>query len=142
MSYLVFTDGASKGNPGPASIGAVCFTGAPCELAEIESGHPNIVFTISEKIGKKTNNEAEYTSVMKAIEKLKEKGIDEAIIYMDSELVIRQINGQYKVKSKTLYPYYEKVKLLSSGKKFQFLHVKREKNTIADYLANMAFKNG
>ncbi|MDH4199132.1 MAG: ribonuclease HI family protein [Spirochaetia bacterium] len=139
MSYTVFTDGASRGNPGPAAIGAVCFLNTIPDLVEFKSGFQP-VFSISEAVGVKTNNEAEYLSVMAALKKLLAHDIRKAQIFMDSELVIRQINGQYKVKNLNLEKLWIQVKALSRGGEYMFSHIPREKNAIADYLANQAYK--
>ncbi len=133
----VYCDGASKGNPGPASIGAVCFKGQPQNLTEFKQA-PQALFQISKAIGQKTNNEAEYLSLIESLEKLNQEEIKEAEIYMDSELVVRQVNGQYKVKNERLKPLYLRVKELCSGNRYRFTHVRRENNQIADYLANQA----
>ncbi|MDH4201153.1 MAG: ribonuclease HI family protein [Spirochaetia bacterium] len=140
MNYYVFTDGASKGNPGQASVGAVCFLNEVPDLNEFKRGY-NPVFSISESIGYKTNNEAEYHSLLFALEKLFEKQIKEAQIFMDSELVVKQLNGQYKVKNENLKTLWLRVNELARKGKFVFRHVPREKNSIADYLANLAFKS-
>jgi len=140
MNYYVFTDGASKGNPGKASIGAVCFLDVIPDVNEFKQGYKP-VFSISEFIGHKTNNEAEYLSIISALKKLNEEKIRKAKIFMDSELVIKQVNGQYKVKKDTLQVLWSQVKDLARHGEFIFTHVPREKNAIADYLANQAFKS-
>lgn len=140
MNYYVFTDGASKGNPGKASIGAVCFLNIIPDVNEFKQGY-NPVFSISEYIGHKTNNEAEYMSIIFALKKLNEEKIKKANIYMDSELVIKQVNGQYKVKKDTLKLLWDQVKELTRHGEYIFNHIPREKNAIADYLANQAFKS-
>jgi len=138
MNYYVFADGASKGNPGKASVGAVCFADVIPNLTEFKQGFEP-VFAISECIGHKTNNEAEYLAIIMALKKLAEANITRAKIFMDSELVVKQVNGQYKVKKDTLQILCAQVKELTRGREFVFAHVPREKNSIADYLANKAF---
>jgi ribonuclease HI len=139
MKYYVFADGASKGNPGESSIGGICFKDRIQNLPEfIDNGQ--FVFSISKRIGRKTNNEAEYLSLITALEHLKEHNIQTAEIYMDSELVVRQINGIYKVKKENLIPLWRRANELRKNMDLTFSHVPREKNQIADYLANQALK--
>ena len=141
MSFTVYTDGASKGNPGEAAIGVVCFKQESTSLSQFIGDQESAKFTISERIGKATNNEAEYTSIIEALKNLQKEKIEAATIYMDSELVVKQLNGQYKVKSPTLKVYYEKAKLLLNKGTYSVKHVRRENNQIADYLANQAYKS-
>lgn len=130
---VAYLDGASKGNPGPASIGILCYK----DEAENE-----ILFTISEKIGNATNNIAEWTSLRRFFEELKSRNIPTAKIHMDSELVVKQFSGEYKTKNPELILIKDKVKLLEKNfQQIQLIHVKREKNRLADKLANEAFKN-
>jgi ribonuclease HI len=118
----IYADGASRGNPGKAGIG-VSITG-------------DINHQISEYIGEQTNNYAEYTAVLRAVEFLQDK--DNFDFYLDSELVVKQINGEYKVKNPNIRPVYEKIMKLLAGKKYQFTWIRRDKNSIADALANQA----
>ena len=140
MSFTVYTDGASKGNPGEAAIGVACFEHESPSLSQFKEDQNTAEFVISETIGKATNNEAEYTSIIEALKIMHKENIDKATIYMDSELVVRQLNGQYKVKSPTLKVYYEKAKILLNKGSYNIRHVRREYNQIADYLANQAYK--
>jgi len=140
MSFTVYTDGASKGNPGQAAIGVACFESESPSLSQFMEDQNTAEFVISKTIGKATNNEAEYTSIIEALKNLQKESIDKATIYMDSELVVRQLNGQYKVKSPTLKAYYEKAKVLLNKGSYSIQHVRREYNQIADYLANQAYK--
>lgn len=133
----VYTDGASKGNPGPASIGVVCFVGNAQSLNSYKEA-PDELFSISKAVGKKTNNEAEYMSLIAALEELTARSVNAARIYMDSELVVRQMNGIYKVKNERLKPLFLRVSELSRGKQYKIEHIPRDKNQIADYLANLA----
>ena len=129
MIYL-FCDGASRGNPGPASIGVVAYR---------DSGYSEIVFTISESIGNETNNVAEWTALLFAVTKCKELSEKELRVHLDSELVVRQMQGVYKTKNPDLLKIKQKV---DSFKPFfnslEFIHVPREKNKMADKLANNA----
>ena len=138
MSYQVFSDGACKGNPGPAAIGVACFQGQAPELSSFKQ-NPEAIFTVSRMVGQRTNNEAEYLSLIEALTRLQEMKIDEATIHMDSELVIRQMLGVYKVKNARLQPLFLEAQKLARGKNINFRHVTRDKNQIADYLANAAY---
>lgn len=129
------TDGGSRGNPGPAGIGV---------YAQSEDKK---VFTISETIGVTTNNVAEYTAVIRALEHLETENIltEKIRFVLDSELIVRQITGKYKIKQPHLKELHEKiVKLISrlkeSGniKLMSFLIVRRELNKEADKLVNEA----
>lgn len=125
---LIYTDGGARGNPGPAGIGAVL---------KNEAG--TIVAEISEFIGETTNNQAEYKAVIYAIEKAKELGALFLDFYLDSLLVVEQLNGNYKVKHKDLAPLFVKVHNARLGfKKTTFTHIRREFNTEADALVNLA----
>lgn len=125
---LIYTDGGARGNPGPSGIGAV--------LYDLEH---NIVDEISEYIGTATNNQAEYKAVLAAIERAHSLGAEMIDFYIDSELVVKQMNKEYKVKNKDLAALFVKIynKTLSF-KKVTFTHVRREKNKEADKLVNIA----
>ena len=124
MAYNVFTDGASRGNPGDAGIGFVIYD------------KNNIVDEYCEYLGKKTNNEAEYTAIIRAIERLIELKQVEANIFMDSELASKQLNGQYRVKSENIIPLYQKVQELKKDLKLSFHWIPRGDNEKADELSN------
>ena len=125
---IIFTDGGARGNPGPAGIGAV-----------IKDENDETVATISEYIGETTNNQAEYRAVAAAIKKARELGARELEFYLDSELVVRQLNREYKVKNKELAPLFVQIYNASLGfRKVSFRHVRREKNKEADKLVNLA----
>ncbi|NLC37644.1 MAG: ribonuclease HI family protein [Clostridia bacterium] len=131
---VLYTDGASRGNPGPAGIGALLYDAKGRLVAEI-----------SEYLGEATNNVAEYTALIKALNKALELGAEEVQIYTDSELLTRQINGSYRVKSEGLKPLFLEVMALKRRfAAFSINHVSREKNKEADRLANLgidAFQN-
>lgn len=128
---IIHTDGASRGNPGPAAIGAVIKD----EQGEIHS-------RISRRIGTNTNNQAEYMAVIAALGKAVKLGARHADIYSDSELVVKQINGGYRVKKADLKPLHQQVKqLLGLLESFTITHIPREQNTEADSLANKALGN-
>lgn len=129
------TDGGSRGNPGPAAIGVVAKNG------------DEVVFELSEKIGINTNNVAEYTAVIRSLETIRDqKIISEKIRYvLDSELIVRQITGKYKVKQPHLQTLRQDiVDLIKDLREKQFIHlmsfqsVRREYNKEADRLVNKA----
>jgi len=124
----IHTDGASRGNPGPASIGVVFGVKGGEKVAE----H-------GESIGKATNNVAEYRAVVAALEHCQRWGIKRVELRMDSELIVRQLHGAYRVKSPDLRPLYQQVVFLSKGlDEFRVFHVKRALNAHADAVANRA----
>ncbi len=124
----LFTDGASRGNPGPASIGVVFKLKDGVELAEYH-----------EAIGRATNNVAEYRAVVAALEHCRRWKVKRVHLNMDSELIVRQLHGTYRVKSPDLRPLYQQVVFLSKGlEEFQVKHIKRALNGHADALANRA----
>lgn len=131
-TIVIYTDGGSRGNPGPAGIGAV-----------LKDKHGKVLKEVSEYLGETTNNVAEYMAVLRAVEEAKKLSADtgEVVLecYLDSQLVERQLNGIYKIKEPRLKEIAEKIKLLLkefSG--FTFTHVYRDKNEEADELANRA----
>jgi ribonuclease HI len=127
---FIYCDGASRGNPGPASVGVVAYR---------NSDSSEIVFTISEAIGKETNNVAEWTALLFALEKCKELIEKDLKLHLDSELVVRQMQGIYKTKNPDLAKIKQKVdSLRSSFSSVEFIHIPREKNKFADKLANEA----
>ena len=125
---VIYADGASLGNPGPAAIGAI-----------IKDEQGNLVSSISQRIGTTTNNQAEYRAIIAALEKAVSLGAREVELRSDSELVVKQINGRYRVKKATLRPLYQKVvQLIGSLDGFAINRVPREQNREADRLANRA----
>jgi len=128
LSAEIFCDGASRGNPGPASAGAVLLGEGGKVLAEI-----------SERLGIATNNEAEYAALILALRKARELGLKEVAVKADSQLVIRQLTGQYKVKHPEMKKRHaEAMALLKGFSGWSAVHVPREENTVADSLANAA----
>ena len=126
-TVVAFADGGSRGNPGPAAFGA---------LLEQDGAE---IATLKDYLGVTTNNVAEYTGLVKVLEKATELEIANLEVRMDSELVVKQMLGQYKVKNSGLIPLYEKAKMLSSRfPNFRIIHVRREYNKRADQLANQA----
>ncbi|TMQ49143.1 MAG: ribonuclease HI family protein [Candidatus Eisenbacteria bacterium] len=128
MKYIVHTDGAARGNPGPAAIGVV-----------IEDEEGRTVYEASRALGVRTNNEAEYLALITALEYLKEARPKEAEFRLDSELVVKQLSGEYKVKEPRLRALHgQVVMLLNAVPKYKIRHVRRVENARADELANEA----
>lgn len=128
MRYIVHTDGAARGNPGPAAIGVV-----------IQDASGRVIYETSRSLGVRTNNEAEYMALIVALEYLKDSRPSEAEFCLDSELVVRQLNGRYKVKEPRLKALHGQVTLLLNAvPNHTIRHVPREENARADALANEA----
>lgn len=135
----VFCDGASRGNPGPAAFGVVAFRGdAGVSLNAFRADESQAVFAAAHVLGTRTNNEAEYEGMIFALGKCAELNIIHPTICSDSELVIRQLKGEYKVKHEKLKVLYSEALALVRSTKANLVHVRREKNQIADFLANRA----
>ncbi len=123
------TDGGARGNPGPAGIGAVL------EVDGKKHGYKKY-------IGEGTNNQAEYKALILGLEKAKDAGAQEIECFLDSELVVKQLNREYKVKDKELGVLFVKVwNLMQVFKKVTFKHIYREQNKEADKLVNEAIDN-
>lgn len=135
MQYLIQADGGSRGNPGPAGSGAI-----------VLDAQGNTVLTISEFLGTTTNNVAEYTAIVRALEGLSQvAGADgtNVRVEMDSELVVKQMRGEYKIKHPNLKPLAEQVKEhVGKFRSVSFFHIPRAKNARADALANEAMDRG
>jgi ribonuclease HI len=132
-NVIIFTDGASRGNPGDASVGISVWTS---DLSEE-------VFYWGEPLGQQTNNYAEYLGVVRALELALKHGVKRLELRSDSQLLIRQITGEYRVKNEGLRPLFQRVKDLEA--KFEsclWTHVPREENKRADELANRALDLG
>lgn len=124
---VIYTDGASRGNPGPAGAGVVILDGKK-KIKEI-----------SKYLGETTNNIAEYSAVVIALEEALALKADEVVIKLDSELAAKQLNGEYKVKDQEIRKLFEKVLgILRVFKRFEVRHIERAKNKEADKLANKA----
>lgn len=122
----LFTDGGSRGNPGPSAIG----------FAVLDI-HDNVVRTESKYLGLTTNNQAEYQGLKEGLEACRTMGVREVHVHMDSLLVVNQMKGIYKVKNRDLWPIYEAAKnMLGDFAKVTFTHVPRELNKIADGMVN------
>ena len=130
-SITIYTDGGSRGNPGPAGIGYV-----------IKDSEGNNLELGSKFIGTKTNNEAEYLALISALEQAKKITSEQVNIIADSELMIKQLRKEYKVKQNHLKILLEQVETLSQNfSKITYSHVKRELNIEADLLVNQALDN-
>ena len=131
MPAIIYTDGGARGNPGPAGAGAVI----------LQDG--NVLAEISEFLGTQTNNVAEYTALVLALKKALQLGLADVEVRMDSELIVKQMQGEYKVKNAGLKPLFlEVVNLSKKFSSFHISHVRREENSAADSLANQAMDAG
>lgn len=123
---IIYTDGGARGNPGPAAAGVVFFNNKQEKVAEF-----------SKFLGYATNNQAEYKSLILALEKASEFKPQIIEVFLDSELVVNQINGKYRVKNEGLKPLYQQaLALISKFDKIYFSHTLREGNKLADKLVN------
>jgi ribonuclease HI len=126
MRARLHADGGARGNPGPAGIGAL-----------LVDEHGEVLGEIAEGIGEATNNVAEYRALIAGLELALDKGVTELEIYLDSELVVSQLSGKWKIKKDTLRPLAVKARaLMGRFDSFQLAHVRREHNADADRLAN------
>ncbi len=127
LIYQIFCDGASRSNPGDASIGvSISLDGKE-------------IHTISRKIGIATNNEAEYQALIEALNYCIENSIKEIEVFLDSNLVVEQVNKNFKVKAGNLKVLNSQVEnMIKEFEYIEFKHVYREENKRADQLANMA----
>lgn len=125
QKLIINTDGGSRGNPGPSGIGVI-FTD--------ENGKK--IASFKEYIGEATNNIAEYRALILALEKAKDFSCDELECRLDSELVVKQLNGEYKVKDEKMKKLFAQVQELTFFKPIKYVHVRREKNKEADALVN------
>jgi ribonuclease HI len=127
----VYFDGASRGNPGKAGAGIV-----------VINDRDEIVGKICSYLGEKTNNQAEYLAVLLALDYLQANDINDKTIELigDSQLVIKQLRGEYKIKDEKLKDLYWQIRehIVNGGFNIKFSHVKREKNKLADEMANKA----
>jgi probable phosphoglycerate mutase len=130
--HIANIDGASRGNPGPASYAVV-----------IRDASGKVVLELAKKLGRETNNVAEYYALLAALDYAANHGITALRIRSDSELLVRQMQGRYKVKSPDLKPLHERAsKLARQLGYFAIEHVRREQNRDADALANVALDGG
>lgn len=128
MKVKLFTDGGARGNPGPAAIGGVIY-----------NDEDEVIDEVSEYIGETTNNQAEYRALLATLGRAKQLGATHVQCYLDSELVVKQINHEWKVKDADLAPLVIQIHNASIGfKKVTFSHIPREQNVEADRLVNLA----
>lgn len=137
MKIMLFSDGGSRGNPGPASIGVVI-----CEVDSDTKKKLNLK-EISEFIGVGTNNVAEYTAILHGLKWIKENiEIENLCVecFLDSQLVVEQLCGRYKMKNEGLKPLFWEIRdlILALGGQVTFKHIPREQNSAADALVNLA----
>jgi ribonuclease HI len=127
MKIVAHTDGASRGNPGESGIGI-----------RMNDEKGNLLVSLSDYLGVATNNVAEYRALLECLKLAGETGCSNLIVHSDSELMVRQIQGTYKVKDPDLKRYFQEVQQLLAGAPFSFeiRHVAREQNKTADELAN------
>lgn len=125
---IIHTDGGSRGNPGPSALGVV-----------VTTPDGEVVEAYGEYLGEMTNNQAEYYALLSGIRKVIALGAERLKVYMDSELIIKQMKGEYRVKNKELGKIFIKIhNELIHLKKYSFEHVRREKNKEADAQVNIA----
>lgn len=125
-SFIVYSDGGSRGNPGPSATGFV-----------IMNAKEEVITDGGEYLGVTTNNQAEYQAVYAALQKALELGVKNVDFRLDSNLVVNQLNGVYKIKNRDLWPIYEKIKEIEGQfDRITFTHVRREFNRLADGIVN------
>jgi len=126
--YTAYVDGAARGNPGPASYAVI-----------LHGPDGSTQFRIGKYLGRATNNVAEYYALIGALDYAQSHGIARLAVRSDSELLVRQMQGRYKVKSAALRPLHERAQKLARGLAyFDIAHIPREQNSDADQLANVA----
>jgi ribonuclease HI len=123
----MYIDGAARGNPGPAAYSVVLHRPGLPDVEEADT------------IGTATNNVAEYTALVEGLQLAGELGVKKLAVFSDSELLVKQMNGEYRVKHEDLRPLYDEAKQLAAGfESFTIAHVRREKNKRADEIGNDA----
>ena len=127
MTINAYTDGASRGNPGESGIGII-----------LRDEKGNLLHSFGGYIGRATNNIAEYKALLACLKKARETPCTKLVVHSDSELLVRQLQGKYRVRNKNLQKYYLLVRRLIEDAPFavEFLHIDRERNHEADLLAN------
>jgi len=136
LGFVIRTDGAARGNPGPASAGVALF-----DLSRPDARHPLAVpdAWISEYLGVQTNNVAEYTGVVRALDLAHQLGASEVHLLLDSKLIVEQLTGRWRVKDAKLIPLWAHCRqALGSFERWTAAHVPRAQNSVADALANEA----
>ena len=126
MKLSIYTDGGARGNPGPAAIGIV-----------VKDGKGNVIKEVGKYIGKTTNNEAEYRALVSGLDSVLDKDVNEVDCFLDSLLVVKQLNGDFKVKNANIKRFWNEIKRLERNfKKITYNHIERSKNSEADALVN------
>jgi ribonuclease HI len=127
MTIHAFTDGASRGNPGHSGIGVI-----------LKDEEGRVLTSVAEYIGRTTNNLAEYTALITCLELVLRQGCKNLVVHSDSELLVRQMQGKYKVKDARLKRMVARAHTILDSAPFQheFRHITRERNKEADHLAN------
>ncbi|MCK5113592.1 MAG: ribonuclease HI family protein [Phycisphaerae bacterium] len=129
MQVVINIDGGSRGNPGIAAAGVV--------IKSADDG--TVLHLAGVYLGEATNNVAEYQGLIEGLRRAKKLAATEVVVFSDSQLLVRQMNGQYRVKNAGLKPLFEKANSLTADfEKFAISHVPREQNTEADEMANKA----
>jgi ribonuclease HI len=134
--FLIRTDGAARGNPGPASAGAALY-----DLRRPDARDPRAVpdASISDYLGTQTNNVAEYTGVVRALDLARDLGASEVHLLLDSKLIVEQLAGRWRVKDAKLIPLWAHARQTLGGfARWTAAHVPRAQNAVADALANQA----
>ena len=134
--FVIRTDGAARGNPGPASLGAALF-----DLSRPDARDDRAVpdASISDYLGIQTNNVAEYTGVVRALDLASELGAREVHLLLDSKLIVEQLAGRWRVKDAKLIPLWEEARRTLRGfERWSATHVPRAQNSLADALCNEA----
>jgi ribonuclease HI len=125
-NLLIHTDGGARGNPGPAAIGVV-----------IQNKESGVITKIGVYIGHATNNQAEYSALIEALQNAQKEKPSQVECLLDSELVVKQLNGEYKVKEPTIKKLWARVKELEKTfPQITYKHIPREKNKEADKIVN------
>jgi ribonuclease HI len=135
-TYLIRTDGAARGNPGPASLGAALY-----DLTRPDARDPRAApdASISEYLGIQTNNVAEYTGTLRALELARDLDATEVHLLLDSKLIVEQLSGRWRVKDAKLIPLWAAARSILGGfRRWTANHVPRAQNSVADALANEA----
>lgn len=128
MKFITYTDGGARGNPGPAAIGVV-----------VKNAHGKTVTAFGRYLGETTNNQAEWQALVAAVETALKAGATEIACFLDSELVVKQMNREYRVRDVALQPHFTKIWNMSAHlTHISFTHIPRERNKEADALVNHA----
>jgi ribonuclease HI len=131
MKSILYTDGGSRGNPGPAAIGGI-----------LKDARGALIGEFSETIGVATNNQAEYQALIHGLILAQEHQVQELSCYLDSELVVKQLTGIYRIKDRDLQIHADTIRSLAvQFKSTSFFHIPREQNGRADALVNAALDN-